>query len=98
MRNGLIAAQLATVAMSLVILTAAPPAEGRMLLVPVTDAAARRIVPLLIHHGGTIVAAGPIAGSLVVDGTRADLLGPAARAAILAVATPDRGCGSGVAG
>jgi len=96
-RGGVLAAQLATVAVAIGMAVAAPPASGRMLLVPVTDAAARQLVPLLVAHGGSIVAAGPIAGSLVVDGDRAHLLAPAARAAILMFRTPDQGCGGGAA-
>ncbi|NJC35090.1 hypothetical protein GGR88_002604 [Sphingomonas jejuensis] len=92
MKGGSILAQLAAVGIALAAVVASPPARGRMLLVPVTDAAARRLVPLLVEHRGSIVAAGPITGSLVVEGSRADLAAPALRAGIVAVATTRRGC------
>ena len=70
-----------------------PPARGRMLLVPVTGGTLVRTINLAIAGGGRLVGAGPIAGSLVVDGVRAELAGPMNRAGILILAAPPAGCG-----
>ncbi|MDV3457329.1 hypothetical protein RZN05_10075 [Sphingomonas sp. HF-S4] len=70
----------------------APPAQGRMLLVPLAGQDADSVAVWATQAGARIVGRGPL-GSLAVDGLRGDLLGPALRNATLVVAAPPAACG-----
>ncbi len=67
--------QLGLVVCAVPMLALAPPARGRILMVPVWPGSARHLAADLVDRGGRLVAAGPIAGSLVVDGDRDRLIG-----------------------
>ncbi|MBA2934077.1 hypothetical protein HZF05_08185 [Sphingomonas sp. CGMCC 1.13654] len=67
-----------------------------MLLVPLTPTASAQL-PRLAFHGETrLIAAGPLPGSLVVEGRRSDLAG-LLRHSTLILAVPPGGCRSGAA-
>lgn len=91
---GLIGLQIAIAAIALGWLLLAPPARGQMLLVPLTHAAGERLPGLAIRGDTRLIAAGPLPGSLVVEGRRADL-SPLLRHATLVLAAPPGGCRSG---
>lgn len=89
--------QVCGIVLGLVVLAFAPPAQGRMLLVPETDAAAARLVPLAVGAGGLLVGPGPLPRSYVVIGDRARLTAGMGGQAIVTLAAPWAGCGDGAA-
>lgn len=64
-----------------------PPAEGRILIVPIGAASSATLLPRLLASGARLVDRGPIAGSYVIDGQR-----PALRD-VITLAAPQSGCG-----
>jgi hypothetical protein len=76
------------------ILIVAPPAQGRMLLVPLTLQARHDLPRLAINSGAALVGPGFAPGSLVVSGDRGALRSATADRAIVMV----RGGGAGCAG
>lgn len=66
--------QLGAVLVAVPALALAPPAHGRMLLVPVWPGSAAHLAADIVDRGGRLVAPGPTAGSLVVDGDRDRIL------------------------
>lgn len=77
----------------LVGLYAVPPAQGRMLLVPLSAQGRAALAAVAVDHGARLVAAGPWAGSLLVDGQRDRLAGPLLRHGVVALSSAARGCG-----
>lgn len=75
-----------------------PPASGRLLLVPITDWRDGAAVRLAIRHGASLVDAGPVRGSIVVQGERKTLGAAALAAGMLLLAAPRSGCGSAAKG
>jgi hypothetical protein len=88
----LVALQLALAAALPAALAFAPPAEGRMILVPLWPQAADRLVARSAAAGARLVGHGPLPRSLVVSGRRA-ALAPAMAAGVLILAAPPAGCG-----
>ncbi|PXA82778.1 hypothetical protein DMC47_45300 [Nostoc sp. 3335mG] len=86
--------QIATAAAALGWLLLAPPAQGQMLLVPLTHAAGAHLPGLAIQGNTRLIAAGPLPGSLVVEGRRADLA-PLLRHSTLVLGVPLGGCRPG---
>lgn len=90
----LLVLQLTLLFAGLMVMAFAPPAQGTMLLVPLTGDARARLPALAVAHGALLVGRGPIGGSLLVRGDRA-ILGPALlRQAIVPIAGTDSSCGS----
>jgi hypothetical protein len=90
---GLTGLQVGLAASALGALLLAPPAHGRMMLVPLTPAAARAL-PAAIFDGNTrLIASGTLPGSLVVEGDR-HFLESLLHRATLTLATPLAGCGA----
>lgn len=85
--------QLLAIVGAMALMAAAPPAAGRMMLVPLSADAARGMVALAIERGARLVGPGPLPGSLVVDGRRADLLSGLVHHGVALVAAPVAGCG-----
>ena len=56
----------------------APPAEGMMMLVPLSPSAARELPALALRDGTRLVAVGTTPGSLIVYGRARESRGPAA--------------------
>lgn len=90
----MVAAQVAGILFSLILMMAAPPAEGRLLLVPTSAAAARTMVALAIAHDARLIARGPLPASMIVYGRRAGLALPLLQAGVLILAAPAAGCGA----
>ena len=86
--------QIAIAAVALGWLLLAPPARGQMLLVPLTRVASERLPALAIRGDTRLIATGPLPGSIVVEGHRADL-SALLRHATLVLAAPPGGCRSG---
>lgn len=88
-----IAGQCGLILFGLIALTLSPPVSGRMLLVPLTAHARVALAPVAIAHGARLVAAGPWAGSLLIEGRRDRLALPMLGHGVIAVATNRTGCG-----
>lgn len=84
--------QCALILFGLAFLYAAPPTQGRILLVPMTDQARASLAPVAIAHGARLVSAGPWKGSLLVDGERAALARPLLQRGILLLSAQAGGC------
>lgn len=85
--QGIIAVQLTVTAAALG-LAALPPANGPMLVVPVTGSATAAFA-----GGGKLLGAGLMPGTLVVSGDRAVLLPHLLRHGAFAIAASARSCG-----
>ena len=70
-RTGLIVAQMALAILALLVVAFTPPARGRMLLVPVNGQPVDRGTVVLA--GAVPLIAGPLPGSLIVEGDRSSL-------------------------
>lgn len=90
-RNVADGAQVAIVLLALAAVQLAPPARGRMLLMPIagkqSDAvrAARAADALVLGRG-------PLPGSAIVEGARGPLLSAASRGGMVLLAAPRGGC------
>jgi hypothetical protein len=85
-------AQIVLAITTFAVLAAYPPAEGFLLLVPLTVSAERDTPAIALGGGATLVARGPFRGSLIVHGRRDRLAVPAG---LLVLAAPAAICGSG---
>ncbi len=88
----LAALQVSGVTVGLAALAFAPPASGRMLLIPLSADAAARLVPSVIARGGRLIGPGPLPRSYVFVGDRARIAG-SLRDGVVALAAPPAGCG-----
>lgn len=89
-RWGLIAAQLMLGLLALLAVAFAPPAHGRMMLVPLDGEPVSRVTVAGLQ--ATPLLSGPLPGSMVVEGDRG-LLSELWSQGILVVAAPDALCG-----
>jgi hypothetical protein len=89
----LVVAQGAAVAALLGSSVLMPPADGTMLLVPLTAERTATMVDLALDRGARIGGLGPLPGSLIVRGKRARLFRPLLARGILAIAAPAIWCG-----
>lgn len=85
--------QMLFVTTGFLLLVTFPPVEGRMLLVPLTQAGRAALASVAVGHGARLVAAGPYAGSLRIEGRRDALLVPLLAHAIVPIAATRGGCG-----
>ena len=90
-KTGLIIAQLALAMLALLAVAFTPPAQGRMLLVPLDGQPVSRT--LVAELKATPLTAGPLPGSLVVDGERKLLSALWARR-VMVLAAPAALCAS----
>jgi len=90
-KTGPIVVQLVLAMLALAVVAFAPPAHGRMLLVPLGDEPVSRAAIEAV--AATPLKAGPLPGSWVVDGDRERLLSLWAQK-ILVLAAPAALCGS----
>jgi hypothetical protein len=74
------------------LLTLLPPSQGTMLIVPLPGHDEGAALRVALASNARLVARGPIAGSYVVEGSRAPLLTAAARHFMLVFATDATGC------
>ena len=77
-------------ALALAIVVMAPPAQGLMLILPLTSAA--RPVVTAIQAGGALIAPGPIYGSIIVRGNRNLIVPASLEDGSVVVSTNERGC------
>lgn len=89
----LLALQAVGVLLGLGCLYLAPPVEGRIMLLPVTAQGRTLAASVAVAHGARIVAAGPWAGSMLVDGRRDRLVAPLLARGVVTVAARAIGCG-----
>ncbi|MET0363643.1 MAG: hypothetical protein ABW169_03225 [Sphingobium sp.] len=92
---GLALAQWCFAVMAIIGLIAAPPASGRILLVPIGGEGRDGLARLAIDAGARLVAPGPWAGSLVVSGDRAPLIAALLPRHALVLSASLGGCGEG---
>lgn len=71
----------------------APPAHGRMLLVPVTGGDQAAAVRAARNAGALIVGSGPLPQSAVIEGARGPVIAAALKAGMVTLAAPNGGCG-----
>ncbi len=89
----LILAQLAIASAGLAIVAFYPPSQGRILLLPLTQAARGTVIRLAVDRGARLVARGPLPGSMIVAGHRDAFAGALFGSGIVALASPAGGCG-----
>lgn len=89
----LLPAQAIATAVTILIVVLAPPASGRILLVPLAGTDAGRVATRAIAGGALLLGTGPVAGSIVVVGDRAAIARAVDGGAILLLAAPSDGCG-----
>ena len=90
---GLTSFQLTLGALALLAVAFAPPAQGRMLLVPVMPGAAAKLPAVALDHDMLLLGVGPFDGSLVVTGDGQALMAPLWRVGVIAIAAPPALCG-----
>ncbi|SOB79776.1 hypothetical protein SAMN06297144_0725 [Sphingomonas guangdongensis] len=93
-RYRLLAGQLVAAVVGVAALLLSPPVTGAMLLIPVAGGNEGDMIRFAFLHDAQLIGRGPVAGSVMVRGTRARLL-PAALAAGLLVIAGGGGCGAG---
>lgn len=90
-KSGLIVVQLALAMLALLVVAFTPPAQGRMLLVPLDGQPVSKAA--IAAAAATPLKAGPLPGSWVVDGERQRLSGLWAER-VLVLAAPAALCGN----
>lgn len=90
-------AQLALAAFALLCAAFWPPAEGRMLLMPVTGGASNHMLARAIDGGARLLGEGPIPGSFVITGSHLAIASALSGEAVLIVAAPPALCGGATA-
>jgi len=94
-RRSLVVGQILAALGIFALIALAPPAQGTMLLVPISGQSESRIVAIALAQGATLVERGPLPSSVIVYGERASLLGPLSRAGVLTLSGGAVGCRSG---
>jgi hypothetical protein len=85
--------QLVLATLTLTTIVFCPSPSGEVLLIPLTPSASAHLPALALHEGASLVARGPVKGSLVVRGDHLRI-GTLASAGILAIAARAAGCGA----
>jgi hypothetical protein len=93
-RQGLVFAQILGALGVFALIALAPPAQGTMLLIPMTGLPQGEMTALALTHGASVVQRGPFRSSIIIYGERAQLFAPLARAGVLVVAGGAVGCGA----
>ena len=88
----LVSGQIALVLGSLAALAFRPPAQGRMLLLPIGGGHSG-LASLALARGALLIGSGPFAGSLVVEGDRARLTQGLLARGVITLAAPATACG-----
>jgi len=76
----------------------APPASGRMLLVPLSPSAVAMLPAAAVDGGARLLGKGPLAGSLVVEADRDRLNGVSLTSGVVVLAAPATLCGGATDG
>lgn len=77
---------------ALTALAISPPAQGRMIVMPLHAGDSGAVLRTALRNGAGLVGRGPITGSLIISGELGRLAMPLMRARALLLAAP-RGCG-----
>ena len=91
-RHALNGAQIVVVLLAMAAVPLAPPATGRMLVVPLGTGDEAGAVRAARDAGALILGSGPLPRSTIVEGARAPVLAAAWRAGMVALAAPRGGC------
>lgn len=91
---GIAALQCAAILSTLVALALRAPVSGAMLVVPLGTANTGALADVAVRHGGSLLGTGPVAGSLVVYGTRASLEPALWAVHAVVLAAPSSICGA----
>lgn len=86
--------QVAAILIGFLGLALCPPANGEMLLIPLTRDAVATMIPLAIGHDGRLLGPGPLPNSYIVYGARTALFGTLVGHGVAVVAAPGGGCGA----
>ena len=92
-QSSLVVAQILSALSVFALVALAPPAQGTMLLIPMTGLPQGQVTALALAHGATVVQRGPLASSLIVYGERDRLAWPLARMGVLTLSGGATGCG-----
>jgi hypothetical protein len=92
-RFALDGAQVLIVLLAMAAVPLAPPAKGRMLVVPVGGGDEAAAVRAAREAGALILGSGPLPRSTIVVGAREPVLAAAWRAGMVTLAAPQGGCG-----
>lgn len=90
----LLLAQVGVGVAALAIMSLYPPAQGRILLIPVVDRDVNATARLALSSGAALLGEGPLRGSLVVVGSRARIAAQLRPWRTLMLAAPPAGCGT----
>lgn len=90
--------QIGAVVAAMAGLAFAPPARGRMLLVPLAPGGAAKLPAAAVAGGAKLLGTGPVPGSLVVVADRARLDGVSLADGMVILSAPPLLCGGGVFG
>jgi hypothetical protein len=88
----LVSAQIAGIVLVFAALAFFPPMAGRTILIPL-GGDPHRVFTIAFANGASLVERGPLAGSIVIQGRRGDMLGTLYHDHILMLAAPYAGCG-----
>ena len=91
-------AQLGIALAALIGMAFAPPAQGRVLLVPLTAYATAHMPIAALGHRALLLGSGPFPGSLVVMAGQENLTWPMLRLWVLPIAAAAAGCGPSTQG
>ncbi len=91
-------AQIGAVIAALIGFAFAPPAQGRMLLIPLSSGAAARLPAAAVDGGAKLLGRGPVGGSLIVVADRARLTAVSPAMGMIILSAPAFLCGSAAAG
>lgn len=86
-------AQILLALIGIPVLASYPPANGPILLVPLSAEARAAVVPAAVGHGARLVAPGRLPGSVIVSGRRAAISDALSGRAVLMLAADAPGCG-----
>jgi hypothetical protein len=89
----LVRLQLAVVAVAAALLHLTPPAQGTALLVPLAPASHGSLARLAVDAGASLVATGPVSGSIVVRYERSGFPARMASVGVLPLSATALGCG-----
>jgi len=85
--------QIGAVVAAMVGLAFAPPARGRMLLIPLSPRAATALPAAVVDGGAKLLGTGPVPGSLVVMADRARLGAVSLADGVIILSAPPSLCG-----
>lgn len=77
---------------SFLLLAFYPPPQGRMLLIPLGEARPLALLDAALAADARLVAPGPLAGSFVINGSRANIMAAVGRLGGVLLAAPPAGC------